>query len=147
MTDLRSNIIRMAKETSFFLEKLTSLCGVQIKGKIFFIIFVWIIWLSTWPPIFPFINNGIKFNGVISSKCRISPESARNFLNGLHSFNNPKWNMIPLRSTSFSEKAIFSIYRACQINRINGINTTNRINNGLIDLCKLGSGLIRINMD
>ena len=37
--------------------------------------------------------------------------------------------------------------RACQINRINGINTTNRINNGLIDLCKLGSGLIRINMD
>ena len=36
---------------------------------------------------------------------------------------------------------------ACQINRINKINTTNRINNGLIDLCKLGSGLIQINMD
>ncbi len=36
------------------------------------------------------------------------------------------------------------VYRACQINRI---NTTNRINNGLIDLCKLGSRLIQINVD
>ena len=37
--------------------------------------------------------------------------------------------------------------RAWQINRINRINTTNRINNRLIDLCKLGLGLIWINMD
>ena len=40
--------------------------------------------------------------------------------------------------------------QCCDINRawqINRINTTNRINNRLIDICKLGVGLIRINMD
>ncbi len=37
--------------------------------------------------------------------------------------------------------------RAWQINRINRINNTNRINNGLIEICKLGSGLIWINTD
>ena len=35
--------------------------------------------------------------------------------------------------------------RAWQINGINRINNTNRINNGLINRCKLGPGLIRIN--
>ena len=35
--------------------------------------------------------------------------------------------------------------RAWQINGINRINNTNRINNGLINQCKLGPGLIRIN--
>ena len=36
-------------------------------------------------------------------------------------------------------------YRAWQINEINGINDINRINDGLINLCKLGLGLMRIN--
>ena len=35
--------------------------------------------------------------------------------------------------------------RAWQIERINGINDINRINNRLIDPCKLGPGLIWIN--
>ena len=36
-------------------------------------------------------------------------------------------------------------YRAWQINEINGINYINEINDGLINLCKLGLGLMRIN--
>ncbi len=35
--------------------------------------------------------------------------------------------------------------RAWQINEINGINDINEINDGLINLCKLGLGLMRIN--
>ena len=37
------------------------------------------------------------------------------------------------------------LYGACQINRINWINNTNRINNGSIDLCKLGGRPMLIN--
>ena len=36
-------------------------------------------------------------------------------------------------------------YRAWQINGINWINDINGINDGLINLCKLGPGLMRIN--
>ena len=36
-------------------------------------------------------------------------------------------------------------YRAWQINEINGINDINQINDGLINLCKLGFGLMWIN--
>ncbi len=35
--------------------------------------------------------------------------------------------------------------RAWQINEINGINDINEIHDGLINLCKLGPGLMRIN--
>ena len=41
-----------------------------------------------------------------------------------------------------SEHAYF---RAWQINGINWINDSNEINDGLINLCKLGPGLMRIN--
>ena len=86
--------------------------GVQIKGKIFFLFFFfWIFWPPIWPSIFLIIGNGI--NGAISSKCHRTPESAQNFLNGLHSFNNPKWNIIPLRNTNFSEKATFTLHWVC----------------------------------
>ncbi len=38
-----------------------------------------------------------------------------------------------------------NIHRAWQINEINGINDITEINDGLINLCKLGLGLMRIN--
>ena len=40
---------------------------------------------------------------------------------------------------------MFTEYRAWQINEINGINGINEINDGLINLCKLGPGLMLIN--
>ncbi len=60
--------------------------------------------------------------------------------------NNSKASWRQTSSCSY-QQGLHNIRRACQINKINRINTTNRINNGLIDLCKLGSRLIRINMD
>ena len=39
-------------------------------------------------------------------------------------------------------EVFIAVSRAWQINEINNTNKINRINNGLIDLCKLGTGLI-----
>ncbi len=58
-----------------------------------------------------------------------------------------------LNYVNWSEPNIFlqenscspAVYRAWQINEINGINDINQINDGLINLCKLGLVLMRIN--
>ena len=44
-----------------------------------------------------------------------------------------------------SKSGAHAIDRAWQINGINWINDINEINDGLINLCKLGLGLMRIN--
>ncbi len=62
-------------------------------------------------------------------------------IHAIYSLNNE-----PYLKTSVYVHGDF-IIRAWRINRINGINITNRINNRLINPCKLGLGLIQINMD
>ncbi len=59
-------------------------------------------------PLFTIIGNGI--NGGISSNCPRTLESARNFLNGLHSFNNPKMKYDSTPKHQFFYFVFSSIY-------------------------------------
>ena len=50
-----------------------------------------------------------------------------------------------MKQSSKNMIEVHETFRAWQINEFNSTNKINRINNRLIDLCKSGPGLIRIN--